>query len=245
MKKFKQILSVCCIATMMTFTLAGCGTNQGNTNTNVSQNNTNEAADTTQNDAAVENAQDNSGNSTTQEVVALKENPIVTMKIKDYGDITLELYPEMAPNTVNNFVTLANEGFYDGLTFHRIISGFMIQGGDPQGTGAGGPDYSIAGEFAGNGFEQNTLSHTKGVISMARTFEPNSAGSQFFIMSEDGTYLDGQYAAFGKVTDGLNIVEELQNVPTGDADKPVNDVVIESIRVDTNGEEVPAVVKVK
>ena len=232
MKKLRQILSVCCVTAMISFALVGCGTAQNNGNM-------------AQNETTVEVTENNNENSTTEEVVALKENPIVTMKIKDYGDVTLELYPEMAPNTVNNFVTLANEGFYDGLTFHRIISGFMIQGGDPQGTGAGGPDYSIAGEFAQNGFEQNTLSHTKGVISMARTFEPNSAGSQFFIMSEDGTYLDGQYAAFGKVTDGLDIVETLQNVPTGNDDKPIDDVVIESIRVDTNGEEVPTVVKVQ
>ena len=151
----------------------------------------------------------------------------------------------MAPNTVNNFVTLANDGFYDGLIFHRVISGFMIQGGDPQGTGIGGPDYSIPGEFAANGFTQNTLSHTKGILSMARTNNPDSAGSQFFIMSADGTYLDGQYAAFGKVTDGLDIVEEIQDVPTNSSDKPLEDIVIESIRVDTHGETVPTVIKVK
>ena len=178
------------------------------------------------------------------EAKVMETNPIATMIIKDYGTITLELYPEMAPNTVNNFTTLANEGFYDGLTFHRVIKDFMIQGGDPDGIGSGGPGYSIAGEFSKNGFTQNTLSHTKGVISMARTNMPDSAGSQFFIMSADGTYLDGQYAAFGKVTSGIEIVEAIEKVETNSSDKPVKDVVIESIRVDTNGVEVPEVVKI-
>lgn len=178
------------------------------------------------------------------EVKVIETTPIVTMSIKDYGTITLELYPEMAPNTVNNFITLANDGFYDGLIFHRVIKDFMIQGGAPEGIGSGGPGYSIAGEFSINGFTQNTLSHTKGVISMARTNIPDSAGSQFFIMSADGTYLDGQYAAFGKVTSGIEVVEAIEKVETNNSDKPVKDVVIESIRVDTNGVEVPEVVKV-
>lgn len=178
------------------------------------------------------------------EVKVIETTPIVTMSIKDYGTITLELYPEMAPNTVNNFITLANDGFYDGLIFHRVIKDFMIQGGAPEGIGSGGPGYSIAGEFSINGFTQNTLSHTKGVISMARTNIPDSAGSQFFIMSADGTYLDGQYAAFGKVTSGIEVVEAIEKVKTNNSDKPVKDVVIESIRVDTNGVEVPEVVKV-
>lgn len=233
MKRLKQIVSMACILTMMLFTFAGCGSSQ----VSESQNNTS----STEN---VNSSASNNESNEVQKVVAIQGTPIVTMKIKDYGDVTLELYPEMAPNTVNNFITLANEGFYDGLIFHRVISGFMIQGGDPQGTGMGGPDYSIAGEFSNNGFEQNTLSHAKGVISMARTNNPDSAGSQFFIMSEDGTYLDGNYAAFGKVTDGLDVVETIQNVETGLNDKPVEDVVIESIRVDTQGEDVPAVVKV-
>ena len=210
-----------CILTLMLFALAGCGSSQS------PQSSSNTNGNTTNNES-MDNANSNI-NTEEQQVVALQENPIVTMKIKDYGDITLELYPEMAPNTVNNFVTLANDGFYDGLIFHRVISGFMIQGGDPQGTGIGGPDYSIPGEFAANGFTQNTLSHTKGILSMARTNNPDSAGSQFFIMSADGTYLDGQYAAFGKVTDGLDIVEEIQDVPTNSSDKPLEDIVIESV----------------
>lgn len=175
----------------------------------------------------------------------LKNNPVVTMEIKDYGTVTLELYPEKAPNTVNNFVTLANSGFYDGLIFHRIIEGFMIQGGDPEGVGMGGPGYSIPGEFSGNGYENNDLVHTKGVISMARSQSPDSAGSQFFIMSADSPHLDGQYAAFGQVTSGIEIIEALEKVATGPSDKPVEDVVIESVTVDTNGETVPEVIKVE
>nr|WP_302600159.1 peptidylprolyl isomerase [uncultured Cellulosilyticum sp.] len=237
MKSLRRIFSMACILTLMLFALAGCGSSQS------PQSSSNTNGNTTNNES-MDNANSNI-NTEEQQVVALQENPIVTMKIKDYGDITLELYPEMAPNTVNNFVTLANDGFYDGLIFHRVISGFMIQGGDPQGTGIGGPDYSIPGEFAANGFTQNTLSHTKGILSMARTNNPDSAGSQFFIMSADGTYLDGQYAAFGKVTDGLDIVEEIQDVPTNSSDKPLEDIVIESIRVDTHGETVPTVIKVK
>ena len=182
---------------------------------------------------------------TTEEagVVKLETNPVVTMVIKDYGTITLELYPDKAPNTVNNFVTLANSGFYDGLIFHRIIEGFMIQGGDPDGVGTGGPGYSIVGEFSGNGYEANDIEHTKGVISMARSRTPDSAGSQFFIMSADAPHLDGQYAAFGEVTDGLDIVEALEKVATNGSDKPVEDVIIESVTVDTHGEQVPTVVK--
>lgn len=161
--------------------------------------------------------------------------PVATLKIKDYGTITLELYPDMAPNTVNNFISLANSGFYDGLIFHRVISDFMIQGGDPKGNGTGGPGYAIAGEFASNGFTQNTLSHTKGVISMARSYIKDSAGSQFFIMSADGTYLDGEYAAFGKVTSGLDLIDKIQNAATDASDKPLTDIVIQSLRVDTKG----------
>lgn len=182
--------------------------------------------------------------SVTEQATPIETTPVATIVVKDYGTITLELYPEMAPNTVNNFITLANDGFYDGLIFHRVINDFMIQGGDPDGVGTGGPDYTIAGEFQNNGFTQNTLSHTKGVISMARSNKPDTAGSQFFIMSADGTYLDGQYAAFGKVTSGIEVVEAIENVKTNSSDKPEEDVVIESIRVETNGAEVPEVIKI-
>ena len=166
--------------------------------------------------------------------------PVAVIKVKDYGNITLELYPEIAPNTVNNFIELANSGYYDGLIFHRVIKGFMNQGGCPNGTGTGGPGYSIEGEFSSNGYEGNDLKHTKGVISMARANDPNSAGSQFFIMVDTASHLDGQYAAFGKTIDGLDIVEEINSVKTSSADKPVEDVVIEEIRVDTKGIDYPS-----
>lgn len=146
------------------------------------------------------------------------------------GKMTLELYPEKAPITVENFEKLANKGFYDGLIFHRVIRGFMIQGGDPEGTGMGGPGYSITGEFAANGVK-NDLKHTRGVISMARSMNPNSAGSQFFIMHEDAPHLDGQYAAFGKMTDGFETLDEIATTKTGYADRPMFDMVIKSIRV--------------
>ncbi|SHI52315.1 peptidyl-prolyl cis-trans isomerase B (cyclophilin B) [Dethiosulfatibacter aminovorans DSM 17477] len=162
--------------------------------------------------------------------------PIVKVSIKDGDDIILELYPETAPNTVNNFLALSRSGFYDGLVFHRIIVDFMIQGGDPLGTGTGNPGYSIDGEFAKNGFD-NDLSHTPGVISMARSRDYNSAGSQFFIVHGDATFLDGDYAAFGNVIYGFEEVDRLANVKTGYGDKPEEDVVMESIRVDLNGYE--------
>ena len=197
------------------------------------------------------------------------KNPVVTMEVQDFGTITLELYPQMAPNTVKNFIALANNGFYDGLTFHRVVEGFMIQGGDPEGAGTGGAtlssihkeieagseedkDYSIKGEFSKNGFETNTLSHEKGVISMARSDYSsmsvalteegyNSASSQFFIMTETNTTLDRQYAAFGKVTEGMEVVEAIEKVEIDtseeatSSDMPVNPPVITSVRVETFG----------
>ena len=190
----------------------------------------------TQNEDSLENTQ--------IEAVVMDTIPIATIKVKDYGIITAELYPNMAPNTVNNFITLANSGFYDGLTFHRVIDGFMIQGGDPNGNGTGGPGYKIYGEFSKNGFDNNTLTHVKGTLSMARGNMADSAGSQFFIMTEDGTYLDGQYAAFGTVIDGTDVFETIEQVETDENNKPIEDVVIESIRVDTNGVEVPEVITI-
>ncbi len=165
-------------------------------------------------------------------------NPIVTMKIKNMGEIKIELEPTIAPNTVNNFIELVQKGFYDGLIFHRVISGFMIQGGDPLGKGIGGPGYSIKGEFLANGVVNN-LKHSRGVISMARSMHPDSAGSQFFIMHQDAPHLDGQYAAFGKVIEGLDIVDKIANVATNRMDKPLEDVVIECVNVDTNGVAYP------
>ncbi len=152
------------------------------------------------------------------------------IEMENCGKMTLELYPEKAPITVENFERLANEGFYDGLIFHRVIQGFMIQGGDPEGTGMGGPGYCIKGEFAANGV-QNDLKHTRGVISMARAMDPDSAGSQFFIMHEDAPHLDGQYAAFGKMTDGFETLDEIATTKTGWADRPMFDMVIKSIKI--------------
>ncbi len=162
-------------------------------------------------------------------------NPIVTITMADDRKIVLELYPEVAPESVKNFVSLVSKGFYDGVGFHRIIPGFMIQGGDPEGTGMGGPGYSIKGEFASNGFK-NDLKHTKGVISMARSGNPNSAGSQFFIMHETSPHLDGDYAAFGKVIEGQDVVDSIATVPTDWSDRPLEPVVMKTVTVDTKGE---------
>ncbi len=167
-------------------------------------------------------------------------NPIVTIEMEDGGVMTGELYPEIAPNTVNNFIALANSGFYDGLIFHRVIPGFMIQGGCPNGTGMGGPGYCIRGEFTANGFK-NDLRHTLGVLSMARTMIPDSAGSQFFIMVADAPHLDGQYAAFGKITGNAQKAIDISRVNRDMfTDKPKKPQTIKSIRVDTLGEEYPA-----
>lgn len=164
------------------------------------------------------------------------KNPIVTIEMENNKIIKAELYPEIAPNTVNNFISLINKGYYNGLTFHRVIYGFMIQGGCPDGTGCGGPGYSIKGEFAFNGFENN-LKHTSGVLSMARSMMPDSAGSQFFIMHKDAPHLDGQYAGFGKVIEGMEIVDEIAECDTDYADKPLDAQVIAKMSVDTFGVE--------
>lgn len=169
-------------------------------------------------------------------------NPIVKFNIKGYGTMIAELYPEIAPTSVNNFLTLAKDGFYNGIIFHRVIRGFMIQGGCPEGTGTGGPGYGIFGEFSGNGFK-NDLKHTEGVLSMARSSNPNSAGSQIFIMHKTSPHLDGQYAAFGKLTEGLDIVDEIANLQTDYMDRPNEDVVIESLEVELNGYEIGEIKK--
>ena len=165
-------------------------------------------------------------------------NPVVTITMTNGDVMKAELYPEIAPNTLNNFISLVQKGFYDGLIFHRVISGFMIQGGDPQGTGMGGPGYSIKGEFAMNGV-RNDLKHTRGVLSMARSMMPNSAGSQFFIMHANAPHLDGQYAAFGKVVEGLDVVDKIASVRTGWQDKPVEEQKIQSMTVELFGETYP------
>ena len=165
-------------------------------------------------------------------------NPIVTIQMESGDIIKVELYPEIAPNTVNNFVSLVKKGYYDGLIFHRVIEGFMIQGGCPDGTGMGGPGYSIPGEFTWNGFKNN-LMHTAGVISMARAQHPDSAGSQFFIMHKDSPHLDGQYAAFGKVTEGMDVVNKIAAVNTDWNDRPLEVQRMAKVTVDTFGEEYP------
>ncbi len=165
-------------------------------------------------------------------------NPIVTIEMENGGKMVAELYPEVAPNTVANFISLIQKGFYNGLTFHRVIPGFMIQGGCPQGTGTGGPGYEIPGEFTGNGFP-NDLKHDRGVLSMARTMDPDSAGSQFFIMVDPAPHLDGQYASFGKVIEGMEVADAIVNTPTGWADKPKTAQRMKSVTVDTQGVDYP------
>ena len=168
----------------------------------------------------------------------MAKNPIVTITMKSGDVIKLELYPDIAPISVNNFISLINKKFYDGLIFHRVIRGFMIQGGCPDGTGMGGPGYSIKGEFAQNGVK-NDLKHTEGVLSMARAMNPNSAGSQFFIMHKNSPHLDGSYAAFGKVIEGMEIVNKIAETPTDYSDRPMEDQVMETVTVDTFGETYP------
>ncbi len=171
-------------------------------------------------------------------------NPTFVITMESGKTMSGELYPDKAPNSVNNFIALCQAGFYNGLIFHRVIPGFMIQGGCPQGTGTGGPGYSIRGEFSGNGFTANDLVHDRGVLSMARTMEPDSAGSQFFIMVEKAPHLDGQYAAFGRVTEGMDTADAIVSVRTDFRDKPLTAQRIASITVDTHGVDYPAPEKV-
>ncbi len=165
-------------------------------------------------------------------------NPIITIQMQNGGVIKAELYPEYAPNTVNNFLALVNKGFYDGLIFHRVVRGFVIQGGDPTGSGSGGPGYKIKGEFSENGYK-NALSHKRGVLSMARAQHPDSAGSQFFIMHADSEYLDGKYAAFGMVTEGMGVVDQIACSQTGAWDRPLTEQKIAKITAETFGEQYP------
>lgn len=168
----------------------------------------------------------------------MAENPIVTITMENGDVMKAELYPETAPLSVNNFISLIKKGFYDGLIFHRVIKGFMIQGGCPDGTGMGGPGYSIKGEFSHNGVE-NILKHTEGVLSMARAMHPDSAGSQFFIMHKNSPHLDGQYAAFGKITEGMDVVNKIAETPTDYSDRPVEEQKIKTITVETFGVDYP------
>ncbi|MEF9983039.1 MAG: peptidylprolyl isomerase [Oscillospiraceae bacterium] len=169
-------------------------------------------------------------------------NPTITFEMENGNKMVGELYPEIAPNTVNNFISLAKKGFFDGIIFHRVIPGFMIQGGDPTGTGSGGPGYSIKGEFNANGFK-NDLKHSLGVLSMARTMMPDSAGSQFFIMVDDAPHLDGEYAAFGKIIDGVDEALKIVSVKRNLSDKPIDDQKIKTVTVDTKGIEYPEPIK--
>lgn len=171
-----------------------------------------------------------------QDKSSAQENPVVTITMENDEKIKIALYPEIAPNTVNNFISLVKKGFYDGLIFHRVIPDFMIQGGDPKGNGTGGPGYSIKGEFSSNGFE-NDLKHERGVISMARSSAPDSAGSQFFIMVNESTSLDGDYAAFGKVVEGMEVVDAIVSVERDDVDKPLEEQKMKTVKVDTNGHD--------
>lgn len=171
------------------------------------------------------------------------DNPVVTIEMENGGVITAELYPEIAPNTVNNFISLINEGFYDGLIYHRVIPGFMIQGGCPLGEGYGNPGYSIKGEFKMAGYE-NDLQHERGVLSMARSANPHSAGSQFFIMHADSPHLDGQYASFGMVIEGMDVVDEIAKTPRNGADKPDSPQRMKKVTVDTKGKSYPEPEKV-
>ena len=218
MKNMKKYLKLMLVTLVMTsLVLVGCGTSKSNTNK-------------TEKKDATSSSESNDTNSSETN----KSLPLATITVEGYGVMEAELYPEIAPNTVNNFIDLSNKGFYNNLKFHRIIKDFMIQGGDPKGDGTGGPGYSIEGEFTSNGFA-NSLKHTKGVLSMARSQDPNSAGSQFFIMTKEASHLDGEYAAFGKVISGLDVLEKIGSVETGSNDKPKEDVVIKSITVDTKG----------
>ena len=171
------------------------------------------------------------------------QNPIVTFEMENGKTFRAELYPEVAPNTVNNFISLVKKSFYDGVIFHRVIAGFMIQGGDPKGTGTGGPGYCIKGEFGGNGFK-NDLRHESGVLSMARTMAPDSAGSQFFVMHKDSPHLDGQYAAFGKVIEGIETVDEIAMTPKSFGDRPIQPQRMKKVTVETFGVEYPEPVRI-
>ncbi len=246
LNKKRILISVICILSLL---LSGCAqqstdtASDNNTTQNDAENtqttketnstdtdNTNKTAET---ESPTEKVQsENDTTQTTEDV----NSPIALLKIKDMGTIKIALFPEIAPNTVNNFISLAQSGYYDGLIFHRVIDGFMIQGGDPTGTGRGGPNYSIKGEFSSNNFD-NPLSHTEGVISMARSNHPDSAGSQFFIVHEDSQFLDGEYAAFGITLEGMDIVDKIAKTETGAADKPKTDIIIESATIELNGYE--------
>ncbi|MGG1651410.1 peptidylprolyl isomerase [Paenibacillus sp. NRS-1780] len=222
-KKIRPWYMLCLLATLLVL-VAGCGTKATDVEAASRTSSTTPAA--------------------TKDKSKPVSHPVVTIVMNDGKKIKLELYPEVAPNTVNNYISLVQKGAYNGTIFHRVIPGFMIQGGDPQGNGTGGPGYSIKGEFKSNGVN-NTLKHTRGVLSMARSADLDSAGSQFFIMVADADYLDGQYAAFGKVTSGLDVVDAIVNSKRDSNDKPIKPATMKKVTVDTLGKKYPAPVKVK
>ncbi|TFE23369.1 peptidylprolyl isomerase [Cohnella luojiensis] len=222
--KKRLVVSLLALITLLLI-LTGCGGKEKTNNSTDATANNGGAASTQE--ASPMNGVDTSG-----------DNPIVTIEMDSGKIIKVELYPKIAPNSVNNFISLVKKGFYDGTIFHRIIPGFMIQGGDPDGTGMGGPGYSIAGEFTQNDFENN-LKHTAGVLSMARAQNPDSAGSQFFLMVADAPHLDGAYAAFGKVTEGMDVVNEIVKLPKGANDRPNTPPVMKKVTVDTRGVDAP------
>lgn len=235
---------------VMLLVLSGCGEGE-----QTSQQNQTQGSQSQQNEQQSEQQKENNDqseqNQAPKELVYSNEgldlldsskHPEVTIEMSNGEIIKVELYPEIAPNTVSNFVSLVQEGYYDGLIFHRVIPGFMIQGGDPEGTGMGGPGYTIEGEFAANGIE-NPIVHTRGVISMARSMDHNSAGSQFFIMHEDAPHLDGQYAAFGEVTEGIEVVDEIVMQTRDSNDKPLEPLAMSKVTVDLRESEIPELVK--
>ena len=228
------ILVVTLIFTLM---IIGCGTNQGNNPNTGAQSSQSQANKGISSPPTTENNQ-TSQTDTNKVSPQDKKDPIVTITMEDGNTIKIELFPTIAPNTVRNFISLIHKNFYNGLIFHRVIPGFMIQGGDPLGTGQGGPGYSIKGEFSSNGFN-NSLKHERGVLSMARTSDPNSAGSQFFIMVANNSGLDGQYAAFGKVLEGMSEVDKIVNSKRDSNDKPLQDQKMKTVTVDTFGVNYP------
>ncbi|WP_419876159.1 peptidylprolyl isomerase [Candidatus Pristimantibacillus sp. PTI5] len=218
-------LGMMLLLSLILVVVAGCGGTKTPNNGETTGSNGGTANTTTPTEAPAEDGPALSGPD---------KHPVVTIQLSNDKIIKLELYPEVAPNSVNNFISLINKSFYDGVIFHRVIPGFMIQGGDPDGTGAGGPGYSIPGEFNSNGFE-NKLKHTRGILSMARTNDPDTAGSQFFIMVADAPSLDNEYAAFGKVTEGMEAVDEIVNQAKGANDRPDNPISMKKVTVDTLG----------
>ncbi len=226
---------------MMSLALVGCPDNTINTTTSNTENT--QTSSDNENPTTPSDTQNNNDLTDATEQLDINDLPIVTLTIKDMGTIEIVLLPKVAPNTVNNFIELVRDGFYDGLIFHRVIKDFMIQGGDPTGSGMGGPGYSIKGEFTSNDFD-NPISHTAGVISMARSNHPDSAGSQFFIVHKDSEFLDGQYAAFGIVIEGMEVVNAIAEVKTDASDRPESEVVIESATVELNNYEAKPVEKI-